>query len=88
MEDIVLNIQKNYNDAINICYTYPNSHISATNPTICAVEQIMGNTVGERVSARHAEDISLSSDEEILEPMYKTMCGCRLTTRVIFVMLL
>ena len=96
MENNVLSIQKNYNDAINICYTYPNSYISATNPTICSVEQMVHGrkTVGERVRALHSErelaaGIQLSSDEdEIIEPMYKTMCGCRLTTRIIFVMLL
>ena len=93
MEDNILRIQKNYNDAINICYTNPNSYISATNPTICAVEQLERSSVGERVSALHSEralaaGIQLSSDEDEIDPMYKRMCGCRLTTRIIFVMLL
>ena len=93
MEDTVRNIQNTYNDAINICYTHPNSYISAANPTICAVEQLERSSVGERVRALHSERAiaagnQLSSDEDEIDPMYKRMCGCRLTTRVIFVMLL
>ena len=87
MEESVLNIKDTYNKAIEVCQYSPYSYSSATNPTVCGMEQIIGRTVADGVREKYIS-IQPQDEDEQINPMHKSMCGCRLTTRVIFVMLL
>ena len=87
MEDSVLNIKDTYNKAIEVCQYSPYSYSSATNPTVCGIEQIIGRTVADGVREKYIS-IQPQDEDEQINPMHKSMCGCRLTARVIFVMLL
>ena len=87
MEESVLNIKDTYNKAIEVCQYSPYSYSSATNPTLCGIEQIIGRTVADGVREKYIS-IQPQDEDEQINPMHKSMCGCRLTARVIFVMLL
>ena len=85
MEVNVQNIINTYNEAIKVCQYTPYDYNSAINPTVCGIEQIIEQPIAHRLKKKHP--LIQYSDEERY-PMYKSMCGCRLTARVIFVMLL
>ena len=85
MEENVLNIINTYNEAIKVCQYTPYDHNSATNPTVCGIEQIIEQPIAHRLKERRPV---IQYEDEERSPLYKSMCGCRLTARVVFVMLL
>jgi hypothetical protein len=76
----------NYNDAIETCELDSLSANASSNPVICGLETIMQEPISSRLKVK--EDRVLEDDEEEKSHMSKTMCGCRLTARVMFVMLI
>ena len=84
--DQILKIKQTYNEAITMCYEDPHSDIASTNKTICGIEQIIDHPIAKRT--RDINYFKYVDDDEDPVPMYKSMCGCRLTSFVIFVMLL
>ena len=76
----------NYNDAIQTCELDSLSANASSNPVICGLETIMQEPISSRLKVK--DDRVLEDDEEEKPHMSKTMCGCRLTARVMFVMLI
>ena len=62
MEDSVLNIKDTYNKAIEVCQYSPHSYSSATNPTVCGIEQIIGRTVADGVREKYISSLQHAAD--------------------------
>ena len=78
MEENIQNIISTYNEAITMCQYDSHDYITSTNPTLCGIEQIMEQPIAHRLRGQQYDR----------EPMHKTMCGCRLTARLIFTMII
>ena len=82
-ESVEPSIVKNYNKSITLCRKHPESEEASTNATICGMEEVLGHPVAKKT--RRSSHVSLEGHGE--PPFYKLMCGCRITTLVLFVML-
>jgi hypothetical protein len=84
MEKLIDNIIKSYNHAIDLCKSHPYSKNTAKDGVVCGIEQVLQQPVSKRLKTTK---LQYSEDESEYE-MHKTMCGCRLSATVIFVMLI
>ena len=80
------NMVNHYNSAIQTCEIDTLSEDASSNQVICGLETIMQEPISSRLKVK--DDRVLEEDEEEKPHMSKTMCGCRLTARVMFVMLI
>ena len=77
---------RTYNDAIELCKKEPTGAKASENPTICGIQNIIEQPVANRLKLKpfliRGED-----DDEDEASMAQIMCGCRLTAKVLFVMI-
>lgn len=76
----------NYNEAIKMCEVNPLSAQASSNKTICGIQNVINQPVAERLKPKPF--LIKDEDEDEKSPMSKTMCGCRLTAKVMFVMII
>ena len=84
--DIAERIVEGYNKSIELCRKYPESEEASEDFTICGVEEVLKHPVAKRT--RSSSHLSSGDYEELKYPFYKLMCGCRLTSLVLFIMLI
>ena len=82
-ESVEPSIVQNYNKSITLCRKHPESEEASKNVTICGMEEVLGHPVAKKT--RRFSHVSLEDRGE--PPFYKLMCGCRITSLVLFVML-
>lgn len=78
----VKEIVQSYNEAIERSQC-PTSKESSEDLTICGIETAINHNVSQRLRKK---DILDDEDDDEPEPFNKLMCGCRLTSLVLFVM--
>ena len=77
--EVIKSIKDTYNKAIEVCQYSPYSYSSATNPTVCGIEQIIGRTVADGVREKYISIQPQDEDEQIilnqiLETKFKKLC--------------
>lgn len=83
--DITERIVERYNKSIELCRKSPESKAASEDFTICGIEEVLKHPVAKRT--RMSSHVELEGDEET-QSLDKLMCGCRLTSLVLFVMLI
>lgn len=83
--NLIQNMVDNYNSAIQTCEIDSLSAYASSNPVICGLETIMQEPISSRLKVKN---VVLEEDGEEKPHMSKTMCGCRLTAKVMFVMII
>jgi hypothetical protein len=83
--DIAERIVEGYNKSIELCRKSPESRKASEDVTICGVEEVLKHPVAKRT--RSSSHLS-SGDYEEPQSFDKLMCGCRLTSLVLFIMLI
>ena len=77
------NITVNYNQAIELCRN-PMSYNSLTSEYVCGIEHVLGKKVTDRLSNKGRP---LEYDEDPKVSIDKQMCGCRVSSTVVFTMI-
>ena len=83
--DIAERIVERYNKSIELCRKSPESKAASEDFTICGIEEVLKHPVAKRT--RMSSHVELEGDEAT-QSLDKLMCGCRLTSLVLFVMLI
>lgn len=84
-----IDIVEKYNEAIEIAKTEPLSVSASKNPIICSIETVIGNEISHRLRENDKTNIDDDDDGDVRvrdPPIHKSMCSCRMTTLVLFVM--
>ena len=82
-----IDIVEKYNEAIKIAKTAPLSESASKNPIICGMETVIGNEVSHRLRENDKTNIDDDGDGRVrAHPIHKSMCSCRATALVLFVM--
>jgi hypothetical protein len=87
MADLIDSMITNYNEAIKICKKDPLGS-AASNETVCGIQKIIKQNVSDRLRVRESSTRRDDDDDDDNPHMFQTMCGCRLTARVMFVMII
>ena len=87
MADLIDSMITNYNEAIKICKKDPLGS-AASNETVCGIQKIIKQNVSDRLRVRESSTRRDDDDDDDNPDMFQTMCGCRLTARVMFVMII
>ena len=91
MDGLIEEIIFNYNNANEGLCIDPRDVSPVQNKMICAIENVMGQSIGQRISLidhrRPGRQSREPNSDDIEESMFELMCGCRLSAKVIFTML-
>ena len=84
-DNIYRRIISNYNNAISVCKDDYFGDGTSTNEFICGFELALGEKISDRPQKRGR--IPIDVDGRPYDEFYKIMCGCRISTLVMFTML-
>ena len=91
MDDLIEEIIFNYNNTVEGLCIDPRDVSPLQNKMICSIENVIGQSIGQRISLidhrRPGRQSREPNSDDIEESMFELICSCRLSAKIIFTML-